>query len=92
MSKSVRVDTTISHEYWAKTKALKLEKGTYSEAMRRGLTLIFDEIEGRNLLRCSNLDVAVPIAVIQKVNKLSERIQELAAENEKLRIQAGVAK
>lgn len=90
--RSVRVDTTVSREFWTKFKALKLERGMWAEAMRRGLALLFDEKEGHNLLCCEGQDVAVPMQVFGKVKKLVNKIEELAAENARLQAQQELRK
>lgn len=72
--KVIPVTTTLSHSLWEKAQKNKI---VWSEALRRGVTGILAEKGDEDYLN--------PLQQSRKISALVAKIEELVAENEKLR-------
>ncbi len=84
MTTSVRITTSISSDFYHRAQQNGI---SWAEAMRRGIKSLLDEKEGNHILNCNGKDIAVPIEVALKVQKLTKLIGEMASEREMLRQQ-----
>lgn len=88
MSSCVRIDTTISKEFYEKIKAFHLneEKGIYAEALRRGLKNIIDEIQGNNTVYIpkEKREIVAHPSIIQRIQELAKLLEETKVENTRL--------
>lgn len=69
----VTISTTVSPEFYAKAKQLNV---SWSEALRKGLAIIFSEMGDEELQN--------PYMATKKIQLLAEKLSEFAQKNEEL--------
>lgn len=85
MATTTRLGVTVPRDVYHKVRDdLKLNKGVWAEALRRGIRLIIAEKEGNSIINFDGLGFAVHPTVALKFNNLTKQIDQLKSENQQL--------